>query len=57
MLVCEHRDVSLQALNLIVGVYLQPFEGIYNICTCNNIERVYSIHTYNMDTYIHRSYL
>jgi len=33
MLVREHRDVSLQALNLIVGMYLQPFEVVYNIGT------------------------
>jgi len=28
-------DMSLQALNLDVGMYLQPFEGVYNICTYN----------------------
>jgi len=27
------KDVILQALNLVVGMCLQPFEGVYNICT------------------------
>jgi len=31
MLVSEPKDMSLQALNLIVGMYLQPIEGVYNI--------------------------
>jgi len=31
MLACEHMDVSLSALNLVVGTYLQPFEGV---CIC-----------------------
>jgi len=35
MLMCECIDVSLQALNLVVDIYLQPFEGVYNICTYN----------------------
>jgi len=29
----EHRDVSLQALKLVVGMCLQSFEGVYNIGT------------------------
>jgi len=33
MLACEYKVVSLRALNLVIGMYLQPFEGIYNICT------------------------
>jgi len=31
MLECERRNMNLQALNLVVGIYLQPFEGVYNI--------------------------
>jgi len=30
-LVHEHKGMSLQALNLVVGMYLQPFEGANNI--------------------------
>jgi len=33
MLAPELKDVSLQALHLIVGRYLQPFEGVYKIGT------------------------
>jgi len=33
MLAGEHRYVNVQALNLVVGIYLQPFEGVYNIHT------------------------
>jgi len=31
MLAHERTDVSLRALNLVVGMYLQSFEGVYNI--------------------------
>jgi len=55
MLACEHKGVSLQALNIVVGMYLQPFGGIYNICIYNiitlyNMERVYNISIYNIIT-------
>jgi len=33
MLAYKHKDMSLQALNIVVGMYLQPFEGVYNLCT------------------------
>jgi len=59
ILACECKDMNLRALNLVVGRYLWPFEGVYNICTYNigtlysiyNMERVYDIGTYNIDTY------
>jgi len=35
MLTRECKDVNLRILNLIVCMYLQPFEGVYNICTYN----------------------
>jgi len=35
MLAREHWDVSLRALNLVVGMYLQPFESVYNISIYN----------------------
>jgi len=50
--------MSLRALNIIVYMYLQPFEGVYNICTYNigtlYMEGIYNICTYNIDTYNHR---
>jgi len=32
-LALELRDVSLRALHLLAGLYILPFEGVYNICT------------------------
>jgi len=54
MLTHESKDVSLQALNLVVDMYLKSFEGVYNICTYNidilQYGRVYNIGTYNINT-------
>jgi len=35
MLARQHKDENLQALNLLVGMYLQLFKIIFYICTCN----------------------
>jgi len=32
MVAHDHKDMSLRALNLVVSMHLQPFEGVYNKC-------------------------
>jgi len=46
----KRKEVSLRALNLVVGMYLQPYVHY-------NMEKVYIIDTYNKDTNNHRRYL
>jgi len=44
ILLNEHKDMSLQALNLVLGLCLQSFEGSYNILyVAIIIERFYNI--------------
>jgi len=58
MLVHKYKDMSLKTLNLVEGMYLQPFEGVYNICTYNMIKvAIIWIRTYNMDTFNHKRYM
>jgi len=56
MLACEHTDVNMWTLNLVVGIYLQSFQSVYYTCTYTistlQYENSLYIGTYNVDTSI-----